>query len=155
MESVADSAGPSRSAALTRRSFAALCGSATGVVLAGPVPDAAAAASFRALSARLAGFDEAALDLRFASELRLALLAAGHGANLARLSSSADAPADAMVALEADIIAAWYSGVLPGAEPVVATLHGALIWAAAPFATPPGMCDGGGGWGGAPAGAPR
>lgn len=150
MRRVAENGGNMRSAAtLTRRSFATLWGAATGVAIAAPVPGAAAVDSFRALSAMLTGFDEAQLDAGFASELRRALLGAGHASKLAALTTST-APTPATAALESDIVAAWYSGVLPGAPPVVATLYGALIWSAADFATPPGVC-GGGGWSKAPA----
>lgn len=148
---MAEKGGNLRSAAtLTRRSFATLWGAATGVAIAAPVPDAAAVDSFRALSATLTGFDEAQLDAGFASELRRALLGAGHASNLAALAAPAAASAPDTTALETDIVSAWYSGVLPGAPPVVATLYGALIWSAADFATPPGVC-GGGGWSKAPA----
>lgn len=135
---------------LTRRSFAALCGAATGVAFATPV--IGDADSFRALSAKLTGFDESALDPQFATELRHALLVAGHAAGLEELSeSTAAAETATSLALEADIISAWYSGVIPLTPPVVGKLYGALVWSAADFATPPGMCAGGGGWSGAPA----
>ena len=138
---------------LTRRSFATLCGAATGVAIASPVTNAGGADSFRALSAKLTGFDESTLDPQFAAELRRALLGAGHAAGLATLAETTAAAATvATLALETDIISAWYSGVLPGAPPVVAKLYGALVWSAADFATPPGMCAGGGGWSGAPRG---
>ena len=135
---------------LTRRSFAAFCGAATGVAFATPV--IGDADSFRALSAKLTGFDESALDPQFATELRHALLVAGHAAGLEELSESTPAAGTAAaLALEADIISAWYSGVIPLTPPVVGKLYGALVWSAADFATPPGMCAGGGGWSGAPA----
>ena len=149
---MAQDSGNMRSAAtLTRRSFATLWGAATGVAIAAPVPNAAAVDSFRALSATLTGFDESQLDRGFASELRRALLDAGHASNLAALAATAAAPTPETGALETDIISAWYSGVLPGTPPVVATLYGALVWSAADFATPPGVCAGGGGWSRAPA----
>ena len=134
---------------LTRRSFAALCGAATGVAFATPV--IGGADSFRALSAKLTGFDESALDPQFATQLRQALLIAGHAAGLNKLSATTAAAATAgSLALETQIISAWYSGVIPRTPPVVGKLYGALVWSAADFATPPGMCAGGGGWSGAP-----
>ncbi len=135
---------------LTRRSFAAFCGAATGVAFASPV--IGNTDSFRTLSAKLTGFDESALDPQFAIQLRQALLVAGHAAGLEELyeANTAAAPAAAL-ALETDIISAWYSGVIPRTPPVVGKLYGALVWSAADFATPPGMCAGGGGWSGVPA----
>ena len=137
-------------ATLTRRSFATLWGAATGVAIAAPVPAAGGVDSFRALSATLTGFDESQLDAGFADALRRALLGAGHAANLAALAAPATARTPETAALETAIVSAWYSGVLPGAPPVVATLYGALIWSAAGFATPPGVCSGDG-WSKAPA----
>ena len=135
---------------LTRRSFAAFCGAATGVAFASPV--IGDAESFRALSAKLTGFDEAALDPHFATELRHALLIAGHAAGLEKLYEATTAAATAAaLALETNIISAWYSGVIPHTPPVVGKLYGALVWSAADFATPPGMCAGDGGWSGVPA----
>lgn len=135
---------------LTRRSFAALCGAATGVAFASPV--IGDADSFRALSAKLTGFDESALDPQFAIQLRQALLVAGHAAGLEELYEANTAAATAAaLALETNIISAWYSGVIPLTPPVVGKLYGALVWSAADFATPPGMCAGGGSWSGVPA----
>jgi len=76
--------------------------------------------SFRALSATLTGFDESQLDAGFADALRRALLGAGHAANLAALAATATARTPETAALETAIVSAWYSGVLPGAPPVVA-----------------------------------
>ena len=133
---------------LTRRSFAALCGAATGVAFASPV--IGDAESFRALSAKLTGFDQSMLDPQFATQLRQALLVGGHAADLEELYEATTAATAAALALETDIISAWYSGVIPLTPPVVGKLYGALVWSAADFATPPGMCAGGGGWSGAP-----
>ena len=108
---------------------------------------------FLDLSARLTGFPAEALDARFADGLRRALVESGRGAALDGLlqgEKSSD-----FRELEGAIIGAWYSGVLPtAAGPVVATLYGALIWAAADFAARPGVCAGHGSWGRPPAPAP-
>ena len=107
-------------------------------------------AAFLDLSARLTGFPATALDARFADSLLRALVESGHGTALDSLLQDANS-AD-FRELEAAIIGAWYSGLLPAASgPVVATLNGALVWAAADFAAPPGVCAGHGSWGRAPA----
>ena len=109
--------------------------------------------SFLDLSARLTGFPVEALDGRFAESLRRALVESGHGAALDGLLQGEKSAA--FRELEGAIIGAWYSGVLPtAAGPVVATLYGALIWAAVEFAARPGVCAGHGSWGRPAASAP-
>ena len=130
-------------AQLTRRAFVALCGApAVAAVPAAPSSRAAASTPFAGLCARLTGFPAAALPPGFAAALHGALLSAGRGEALdAALQGASDA------ALECDIIAACYSGVLPGAaRPVVASFYGALVWEAASFAVPRGACAGAGSW---------
>ena len=110
-------------------------------------------AGFLDLSAQLTGFPKAELDAQFAGSLVQALVESGHGAALDSLLQG-EGSAD-FKALEGEIIGAWYSGVLPTASgPVVATLYGALIWAAVEFAARPGVCAGLGSWGRPPASAP-
>lgn len=135
-------------AQLTRRAFVALCGApAVAAVPAAPssggaASDAAPSTPFADLCARLTGFPAAALPPGFAAALHGALLSAGRGDALdAALQGASDA------ALECDIIAACYSGVLPGVDgPVVASFYGALVWEAASFAVPRGACAGAGSW---------
>ena len=139
---------------LSRRSFTALCGGVAALAAAAPVAaEAEGVDGFLDLSARLTGFPAEALDGRFADGLRRALAESGHGAILDGLLLG-EKGAD-FRELEGAIIGAWYSGVLPSATgPVVATLYGALIWAAADFAARPGVCAGHGSWGRPPAPAP-
>ena len=137
---------PSR---ISRRGFVALCGAAAAIAASGANEDARAA--FQALCERLTGFPRMALPADFAEQLRQALIEAGHADALEVLLRE-DATSDA--ALESEIIAACYSGVLParvGNQPVVGTLYGALVWQAADFAAPPAMCAGD--WTRPPAGA--
>ena len=139
---------------LSRRSFTALCGGAVVLAASVRVPaEAEGLADFLGLSARLTGFPQAELDAQFAGSLVQALVESGHGAALDSLlqgKGSAD-----FKELEGEIIGAWYSGVLPTASgPVVATLYGALVWAAVEFAARPGVCAGLGSWGRPPASAP-
>ena len=135
----------------TRRSFAALCGGVAALAASAPVPaEADGLAAFLDLSARLTGFPAEALDSTFGGALLRALVESGHGAALDGLLRGADGTD--FSALETEIIAAWYSGVLPTASGnVVGTLYGALVWAAADFAAPPGVCAGTGSWGQPPA----
>ena len=125
---------------LRRRAFAALCAAAPAVAAAATVSaPGVAAAAFLALSARLTGFPAAELDSSFAAQLRRALRDAGHGSRLAALAAGERCAG--CEALEAAIVDAWYSGVVPEANgAVVASLHGALIWRAAGFARPPSVC---------------
>ena len=141
---------------VTRRAFAAFCGLVAGAVVAVPsemAKERRADDAFRGLSARLTGFSASALDAWFAGTLRRDLLAHGHAKAIDTLAETAAPTAPETADLEAEIISAWYSGVLPAARgPVVGTLHGALVWAAASFATAPGMCHAGD-WSVAPEGA--
>lgn len=123
---------------LTRRSFAAACGSASAAALGAWPSTGINVNEFRELSAELTGFPASALDVQFAAELAEALAAVGLGDELKRrLKASGGAFHD----LETEIIAAWYSGVLPTPSgPVVGTFQGALIWPALVFAAPPGLC---------------
>ena len=100
---------------------------------AAPVDD------FLALSARLTGFPVSALSagvgalLLESFQTRLALQAPGQLAATATLSST----------LSAEIIDAWYSGVITtAAGPVVVTHDEALVWHCADFLHPPGQCGG-------------
>lgn len=127
-------------AGVSRRAFAAFCGVAPGVAaLAASSPEARKAEAFREVSAKLTGFPADALDARFAAALWRALAAAGHQSALDALL--ADADCDGCEAVQVEIIAAWYSGLLPEATGAVpATLHDALIWRAMWFARPPSVC---------------
>ena len=100
---------------------------------AAPVDD------FLALSARLTGFPVSALSAGVGAMLlksfqeRGALKAPGQLGVKARLSPK----------LNAEIIAAWYSGVSEtAAGPVVFTHDEALMWHSADFLHPPGQCGG-------------
>ena len=127
-------------AGLSRRAFAAFCGTAPGVAaLAASSPEAGKVGAFRELSARLTGFPAADLDVRFAASLWQALAAAGHHSALEALLANADC--EGCKAVQVEIIAAWYSGQLPDAAgPIATTLHDALIWRALSFARPPSVC---------------
>ena len=127
-------------AGLSRRAFAAFCGTAPGVAaLAATSPEARRVEAFRELSAKLTGFPAADLDARFAAALWQALVAAGHHSALEALL--ADADCDGCEAVRVEIIAAWYSGQLSDAAgPIATTLHDALIWRALWFADPPSVC---------------
>lgn len=112
------------------------------------VPSASESArldAFRALSAKLTGFALEDMNAGFAADLLAALLEAGHGTGIqALLSGQQDSAA---AALETAIASAWYSGVLPfPSGPVAGALGGALVWRAANFASPPGICDGTDSW---------
>ena len=136
---------------LTRRSFTALCGGAAALAASAPARAGSdGLAAFLDLSARLTGFPAKELDAGFADGLLRALAESGRGAGLGGLLQARE-DAD-FRELEAEIIGAWYSGMLPtAAGPVVATLYGALVWAAAWFAAPPGVCAGNGSWSRPPA----
>ena len=125
--------------ALSRRSFALLCGSATAAAAFGAaVPETPELGLFKKLSGALTGFPASALDARFARDLAEALAAGGRRAELER---RLEAPGGEFEGLETEIIAAWYSGVLPTPSgPMVGTFRDALIWAALGFAMPPGVC---------------
>lgn len=93
---------------------------------------------FLKLSAELTGLPASALDAQFAHRLVEALAAGGRSGELGRRLK---APGSEFAALETEIIAAWYSGVLPAPSgAVVGTFQGALIWAALGFGRPPGVC---------------
>ena len=92
---------------------------------------------FRALSARLTGFPEDALDPALAGDLMDRLEAAGDGARLERLLSGRGDDE-----LARRIAVAWYSGIHPKADgAVVATFSEALVWRALDFTKPPGDCS--------------
>lgn len=120
-------------------------GAVVPALAAGAAKPSAQLASFIALSARLTGFEPQQLDANFAADLLLALT--GRGMDSALRDDAGDQPDDGATEWEADVIAAWYSGVLPRAgQPVVATFHDALIWRAMRFANPPTVCDAAAGW---------
>ena len=125
--------------ALSRRSFALLCGSATAAAaFSAPVPETPESGLFQKLSAALTGFPASALDAHLGHELATALAASGR---IDELELRLKAPGSEFGGLETEIIAAWYSGVLPTPSgPMVGTFRDALIWAALGFATPPGVC---------------
>ena len=132
-------------AALTRRQFAALSGVVPAAVGA-PSLGATDVGAFQRLSAVLTGFPPAALDHEFARNLLQTLTSSGRAAAIDALMRGADIPGRA--SLEAQIISAWYSGLLPGETgPVVATVRGALVWRVLGFASPPGSCATGAAWG--------
>lgn len=124
---------------LSRRSFAIFCGSASvAAALGASMPQAPELEPFQKLSAELTGFPTSALDARFARDLAEALVAGGRRDELER---RLEAPGSEFDDLETEIIAAWYSGILPApSRAVVGTFQGALIWAALGFAMPPGVC---------------
>ena len=125
---------------LSRRAFAAFCGTAPGVAaLAATSPETGKVEAFRELSAQLTGFPPADLDASFAASLWQALAAAGHHSALEDLL--ANAGCDGCEAVQVEIIAAWYAGQLPDAAgPIATTLHDALIWRTLWFASPPSVC---------------
>ena len=124
---------------LSRRSFALFCGSASVAAATGAsLPGIPEVGPFRRLSAELTGLPTSALDARFARDLAEALAAGGRRAELER---RLEAPGSEFEDLETEIIAAWYSGVLPiPSGPMVGTFRDALIWAALGFTRPPGVC---------------
>ena len=128
----------------SRRHFAAVCGCAPAlVVYTSPTWSAGDLQPFLALSARLTGFPAAALDVGFGDALLRTLADSGRKSELDALLRDGSGCEE----LEAEIIAAWYGGILPTASgAVVGTLYGALVWAVADFATPPGICVGPGSW---------
>lgn len=136
---------------MSRRSLVAM-GAVVPALAAGAAKPSAQLASFMALSARLTGFEPQQLDAKFAADLLLALT--GRGMDSALRDDVGDEPDDGATEWQADVIAAWYSGVLPSAEqPVVGTFHDALIWRAMPFANPPTVCDAAAGWSSPPSSA--
>ena len=125
--------------ALSRRSFALYCGSATVAATFGAaVPETPESGLFQKLSAALTGFPASALDAQFAHELAAALAASGR---IDELERRLRAPGGEFGDLETQIIAAWYSGILPAPSgPMVGAFRDALIWTALGFASPPGVC---------------
>ena len=132
--------------ALNRRSFTLFCGSVSVAVAFGAsLSEAPELEPFRKLSADLTGFPIAALDPQSSAQLLQALVEVGRGEEL---KSRLQAPGSGFSGLETEIIAAWYSGVLPA--PLTRAMdapgegrlltQGALIWAALGFAGPPGVC---------------
>ena len=96
-------------------------------------------APFRALSARLTGFDIDRIHPERALGIVEALLAAGEGPALDRLLAGEEGH-DA--ALAAGIVEAWYLGLHPGPQqPPARLFHDALVWQALDFTLPPGLCD--------------
>lgn len=93
---------------------------------------------FRALSARLTGFPEDALDPGLAADLMDGLRAVGNGTGLERLLSGRGSDDD----LARRIAVAWYSGIHPSAKgAALATFGNALVWRALDFTKPPGDCS--------------
>ena len=124
---------------LSRRSFALFCGSATvAVALGAAAPETPELERLLKLSAALTGFPPSALDAQFAVRLAAALTANGRAAEL---EGWLNAPDGKFEELETEMIAAWYSGVLPAPSgPVVGNFQDALAWTALGFVTPPGVC---------------
>ena len=122
-----------------RRSFTLFCGSAgVAAALGASLSETPELGPFRKLCAELTGFPPSALDPQLTARLLQTLVEEGRGPEL---TSRLQAPSPEFADLEAEIIAAWYSGVLPAPSgPVVGTFQGALIWAALGFATPLGVC---------------
>ncbi len=135
---------------LNRRTFATFCGAAPSIAaMAASSPQAGVLEAFRELSARLTGFPASALDSGFAAALWRDLSETsdvGRQSALKTLlarpnANGADDECADCGAVEVEIIAAWYSGILPHTDgPVVATLHDGLIWRTAWFARPPSVC---------------
>lgn len=93
---------------------------------------------FMALSARLTGFPASALSAGVGALILRAFQARG-------VLQPKDLAADAALGptLSAEIIAAWYSGVVTTvAGPEVLTHSEALVWQSAEFLHPPGQCGG-------------
>lgn len=145
--------GPAR--LLTRRGFVQRCLlSAVALRLAGcaAVPIAARTDRLIYIGAELTGVPATAIDPAMAGHLMRAFLAAGRGAEFARLlAEEAEITDDA---LTRDLIVALYSGIHPvqpgdpdngitrARTEVVATYVDALIWQALDFARPQGVCSG-------------
>lgn len=124
---------------LSRWSFAIFCGSASmAAALGASMPQAPELEPFQKLSAELTGLPASMLDAQFARDLAEALAVGGRSDELERRLT---APGSEFGDLETEIIAAWYSGVLPTPSgPMVGAFRDALIWAALGFARPPGVC---------------
>ena len=102
-------------------------------------PASSRLAPFRALSARLTGFDIDRIHPDRALGIVEALLAAGDGPALDRLLAGDDDEGDRGLAVR--IVRAWYLGELlsPG-WPAPRLFHEAFVWQALDFTHPPGFC---------------
>lgn len=93
---------------------------------------------FMALSARLTGFPVSALSAGVGALLFEGFQARGSLPAKAIASNASVSPA-----LSAEIVAAWYSGVVTTPTgPKVVTHSEALVWHSAEFLHPPGQCGG-------------
>ena len=123
---------------MSRRGFVASLASVPALGVIRPAGAADPLKRFRALSSRLTGFPENALDPALAGDLMDGLRAAGDGAGLERLLAGADGEHD----LARRIAVAWYSGIHPTAKgAAVATFQDALVWRTLDFTKPPGDCS--------------
>ena len=127
---------------LTRRRTIAGLVAVPALTLAPFAPTQAASsrlAAFRALSARLTGFDIDDIHPDRALGIVEALLVADEGPALDRLLAGKDG---GDTSLAARIAEAWYLGLHPGPQHSPARLfHAALVWRALDFTQPPGLCD--------------
>lgn len=134
-----------------RRRFLAWCALLPGFGATARGKDADDAVQLlRQRSASLTGFPASALDQDFAAALWAAFSAAGRSSDLRAWLAGrepAAAPGEQLSALDPEIAAAWYGGMLPGTDAVsVDAYYGALAWQAAAFATPAGRCGTPGHW---------
>lgn len=130
--------------ALTRRRFATLGGALPAAVTAAS-PTATDIAAFLRLSTALTGHPVADLDTGFASDLLEALAASGRADRVRALMRGEDIGDRS--GIEADIVSAWYSGLLPAAAgPMVATVRNALVWRTLGYAAPAGSCASASAW---------
>ena len=96
-------------------------------------------APFRALSARLTGFDIHHIHPDRALGIIEALLLAGEGPALDHLLAGDEEEGDAT--LVPRIVEAWYLGLHPGPQqPPARLFREALVWQALDFTQPPGLC---------------
>lgn len=135
---------PNRRRGVPRRSFLAWCALLPGFgALAGGKDADDAVQLLRQRSASLTGFPASALDQDFAAALWAAFSAAGRSSDLRAWLAGREPRS----ALDSEITAAWYGGMLPGTDAVsVDAYYGALAWQAAAFATPAGRCGAPGHW---------
>ena len=126
---------------LTRRRLLALGGGSALALMSGLPSMAAGTVSeddFAKLSARLLQTDASSLDADIAAAYLQGLDQTGKMPALARLAAGT-----ADVALEQDIITAWYSGVYATAKgEAVATYSDALVWTALDYTKPQSFCGG-------------
>ena len=104
----------------------------------GTAQSSASVDDFMALSARLTGFPASALSAGVGALMLQAFQARG-------VLQPKDLAPDATLSptLSAEIIGAWYSGVVTtAAGPEVLTHSEALVWQSAEFLHPPGQCGG-------------